>query len=875
MQEQRQAYHIVNPIIVLLLLAGCGKPDASTGANSSMPTTAVLQERTSTERANQIGNTGQKRVPGNDSKGRKPPNAADEAAVRGTFKRLSALMRKKDYAAASSLMTPAAFDGMLVRRFMQAIVSSSGIGPTPARKLPILKHYQLDSIPMTALIGRPHKKTDDAVHDRTLDELHKKVLAKFKTHDEKLQALARLDREEAASKPAGEMNMVELDFFGGEVVGVFVLDDTVVLEVRPKLLFPGGAPPMRGDKGHRPAPPEGAELPGGLPGGLPSPDGGPAGRAMGEIPSFYLKFRKQGDSWKWDGLDEERMAKEFGAADPLLDHPIIENPQFKGKSLSGKTVDLKEYRGKLVLVDFWGTWCKPCVEELPKLKRIYEVLRPHGFEIIGIAEDNESTLKSFFGNRPPPWENIVDGQSGTIAKNYNVNAFPTTLLIDQKGNHVASNLHGGALVDELAKRLNLDPETKRQLWTAILTGNPDDRHTTSGTSEPDNAPGFVNPQPEHLPLNNNPGLAPNGPLPPRLPAGFGIADANGDKKVSENELRSYLAARLVGLNVPYNKVFARLDGDSNHLLDESEFSRRHAAIRHFVPAVVFGPDSMPPDPGKDFKFFVSRRHPIDDRGIFGAVLQRSQETAPFDMHVRLDDIPQSHTGTIPKATQSVRSVERLIQATVILSENTGGVFTGGAVVVSKDGLAVTNYHIAALLSRGGLVGFTSDGKTHRVIEFLAGNRERDVALIRLEGNDFVSVPIATSMPGMGDDIVMLHHTENRFYTYDRGYVMRYPKVGRHPWMEISADYGPGGSGCGIFNSKHELVGLVSMIEFGDGPTLAQGVLGNEIHDHPGPGAAQGNTPRFDQTGLTGPNRVMLRVKHAAPLPAVRGLWGGE
>jgi hypothetical protein len=85
-------------------------------------------------------------------------------------------------------------------------------------------------------------------------------------------------------------------------------------------------------------------------------------------------------------------------------------------------------------------------------------------------------------------------------------------------------------------------------------------------------------------------------------------------------------------------------------------------------------------------------------------------------------------------------------------------------------------------------------------------------------------------------------------------------------MEISADYAPGGSGCGIFNDKHELVGLVSSIAYGDGPMLADQDFDMEFDDQTQPGEDEEmNDDDFIEDGL-------LLVKHAVPLTAIQGLW---
>ena len=87
-----------------------------------------------------------------------------------------------------------------------------------------------------------------------------------------------------------------------------------------------------------------------------------------------------------DGVDEEMMNEAMGDMDDMgpaggpreLNLAALEDPGFGGTAFSGKEITLGDYRGKVVLVDFWGTWCSPCVASLPELQRIREVLQPHG-----------------------------------------------------------------------------------------------------------------------------------------------------------------------------------------------------------------------------------------------------------------------------------------------------------------------------------------------------------------------------------------------------------------------------------------------------------------------------------------------------------------
>jgi len=163
-----------------------------------------------------------------------------------------------------------------------------------------------------------------------------------------------------------------------------------------------------------------------------------------------FRFKRSDSGWMWDGFDDvalDAMIKESS-------QKTLENVRLIGETFDGKKVHLESYRGKVVLIDFWGTWCSPCIAELPELKKIHGAMKEHGFEIIGVAADSKEQLKGFFEESPLPWPSIVDAKSKIVDK-FGVSGFPTLLLMDQEGNHVASGLHGVKLVDEIIKRLDL------------------------------------------------------------------------------------------------------------------------------------------------------------------------------------------------------------------------------------------------------------------------------------------------------------------------------------------------------------------------------------------------------------------------------------
>jgi thiol-disulfide isomerase/thioredoxin len=106
-------------------------------------------------------------------------------------------------------------------------------------------------------------------------------------------------------------------------------------------------------------------------------------------------------------------------------------------AIDGREVALSQMKGKVVLIDFWATWCVSCVEEIPLLKDSYQKFHSRGFEIVGISSDaNEKTLDNFVQKRGLPWPEYFEGQNpkNKFGTEFVIEDLPTLWLVDKKGN---------------------------------------------------------------------------------------------------------------------------------------------------------------------------------------------------------------------------------------------------------------------------------------------------------------------------------------------------------------------------------------------------------------------------------------------------------
>jgi thiol-disulfide isomerase/thioredoxin len=153
-----------------------------------------------------------------------------------------------------------------------------------------------------------------------------------------------------------------------------------------------------------------------------------------------------------DVADElKEQAKALAARYERVGQPL----EIKFKATNDQEVDLQGMKGKVVLVDFWATWCGPCVKEIPNVRAAYEKLHPKGFEIVGISFDSDRTkLDDFVAKEKMPWVQYFDGKGwgNEFGKKFGINSIPAMWLVDKKG-----------VLRELNARADLEKKVEKYL----------------------------------------------------------------------------------------------------------------------------------------------------------------------------------------------------------------------------------------------------------------------------------------------------------------------------------------------------------------------------------------------------------------------------
>lgn len=192
----------------------------------------------------------------------------------------------------------------------------------------------------------------------------------------------------------------------------------------------------------------------------------PTARMMASLERRYLAALQSVDSAKavahlrklltTGNADVMTMAQGLLALNEAKEKPM----ELKFTAVDGRIVDLATLRGKVVLVDFWATWCGPCIAELPNLKDVYARYHDRGFEVVGVALDREGDrqkLLDFVHKEQMAWPQYYDGKwwKTAIAVQFGVSSIPAMFLLDQSGRIVTTNARGEKLEAEVKRLLKL------------------------------------------------------------------------------------------------------------------------------------------------------------------------------------------------------------------------------------------------------------------------------------------------------------------------------------------------------------------------------------------------------------------------------------
>jgi thiol-disulfide isomerase/thioredoxin len=121
------------------------------------------------------------------------------------------------------------------------------------------------------------------------------------------------------------------------------------------------------------------------------------------------------------------------AQDQLVDKPA---PAFITKTYNGDTLNLDSLKGKIVVLDFWATWCEPCVAEMPSLKRFYNKYKNKNVALVSISlDDTEKPWRRYIKKNKLNWIHAIapNGWTGSIPTLYGIEFIPTMIVIDEKG----------------------------------------------------------------------------------------------------------------------------------------------------------------------------------------------------------------------------------------------------------------------------------------------------------------------------------------------------------------------------------------------------------------------------------------------------------
>ncbi len=189
---------------------------------------------------------------------------------------------------------------------------------------------------------------------------------------------------------------------------------------------------------------------------------------------FYLvesiDLKQAAAEWEYFRHSSNEKIRELAEAKMGLAHAVKTPLEFKFLAIDGRDVDLSALRGKVVLVDFWATWCGPCRAEIPNIVATYEKYHAQGFEVIGISFDKApdaakpwksaktaDEVAAFTVENKMPWPQFYDGKywDNSFGQRFGIHAIPAMFLLDRNGMIVSLNARGAKLEREVKRLLGM------------------------------------------------------------------------------------------------------------------------------------------------------------------------------------------------------------------------------------------------------------------------------------------------------------------------------------------------------------------------------------------------------------------------------------
>jgi thiol-disulfide isomerase/thioredoxin len=187
--------------------------------------------------------------------------------------------------------------------------------------------------------------------------------------------------------------------------------------------------------------------------------------------AVYRADREGNESTKWRYYDElmanhstsyqaERLRRDFSKERAIQAGRSVPDFSFTALEDSSVTYTDDELCGKVYLIDFWGTWCGPCIEEMPHLQKAYETYRDQGFEMLSVAFiDTRADIQQFRANRyPMPWRHtlVSSDDARSVRTQFEITGFPRPILVDETGTIIAVDdaLRGDKLFEQVARAVD-------------------------------------------------------------------------------------------------------------------------------------------------------------------------------------------------------------------------------------------------------------------------------------------------------------------------------------------------------------------------------------------------------------------------------------